>query len=137
MSSEGFPKDETLIQAHKSLDAACRFCAPGAEVLWLAECSAGGGSPAIDPFLADPRPEAIVARLRSRYVQYGHTVLRLVDKTSRYRVSLVSELSPEVVERLGMTPVRDVQSVLDRWREEAEGDTVGVMAGPTVYPPSA
>lgn len=134
VASGGSPRDETLIQAHKSLDAACRFCAPGAEVLWVAECSKGGGSPTIEPFLADPRPEAIIARLEERYVQYGHTVLRLVEKTARFRVSLLSELPPELARRLGMEPVTNAQEVLDRWRAEGEGDTVGVMAGAAVYP---
>jgi nickel-dependent lactate racemase len=134
VASEGFPRDATLIQAHKALDAACRFCAPGAEVLWVAACSRGGGSPAIEPFLADPRPAAIFAHLRDHYVQYGHTVLRLVEKTARLRIALLSNLPEELVRRLGMTPVASAQEVLERWRAEGEGETVGVMAGATVYP---
>ena len=80
-SAGGYPTDHTLIQAHKALDAACRFAAPGAEVLFVAACDGGPGSPDMEPFLADPRVSAIVARLAEHYVQYGHTALRLVEKT--------------------------------------------------------
>jgi nickel-dependent lactate racemase len=130
----GAPADATIIQSHKALDAACRFAAPGAEVLFVASCDGGAGSPAMAPFLADPRPEAIIGRLAREYVQYGHTTLRLVEKTARFKVLWHSRLDPDVVARLGAEPAPDVQRVLDRWRDEAPGDTVGVVPGAPVYP---
>lgn len=133
-SAGGHPFDHTLIQAHKALDAACRFASPGADVLFVAACDGGPGSPAMLPFLENPTPAAIVARLAERYVQYGHTTLRLVEKTSRYRVSAVTRLPAEVVRRLGMYPVDDAQAFLDTWRDAAPGGVVGVMAGAAVYP---
>lgn len=134
VSAGGAPVDETLIQAHKALDAACRFVVPGGEVLFLAACEGGAGSSAMSPFLADPRPEAIIASLAVHYVQYGHTVLRLVEKTSRFRVHLVSHLPEEVQRRLGFVPADSPGSVLGRWRDEAAGGEVGLMPGPPVYP---
>ena len=129
----GFPSDQTIIQAHKALDAACRFAAPGAEVLFLAACDGGPGSAEMAPFLADPRPHAIIARLAERYVQYGHTTLRLVEKTARFRVLWQTHLDDEIVARLGAVPARSAQHTLDRWREEAPGDVIGVMPGAAVY----
>jgi nickel-dependent lactate racemase len=134
VSAGGFPTDHTLIQAHKALDAACRFATPDAEVMFLAACDGGAGSPAMEPFLADPRVSAIVARLAEGYVQYGHTTLRLVEKTGRFRVAAKTELPRELVERLGMRAESDVAAVLDRWREEDPHGTVGLIAGPLVYP---
>lgn len=134
VSAGGHPHDHTLIQAHKALDAACRFACEGADVLFVAACEGGAGSPAMLPFLEDPRPEAILARLAERYVQYGHTTLRLVEKTSRFRVRALTRLPVELVQRLGMEPVKDAQEVLDGWREGAPGDAVGLMAGAAVYP---
>ncbi len=134
VSAGGHPHDHTLIQAHKALDAACRFASEGADVLFAAACEGGAGSPAMLPFLEDPRPAAILARLAERYVQYGHTTLRLVEKTSRFRVRALTRLPGELVQRLGMEPVTDAQGVLDGWREAAPGDVVGLMAGVAVYP---
>jgi len=133
-SAGGWPTDDTLIQAHKALDAACRFAAPGAEVLFVAACDGGAGSPDMEPFLADPRPEAIIARLAERYVQYGQTTLRLVEKTGRFRVSCLSRLDGALGLRLGLRPVTGVSEVLERWRADAAGDTVAVLPGPAVFP---
>lgn len=134
VSAGGAPRDHTLIQAHKALDAACRFAAPGAEIVFVSACEGGPGSPAMEPFLADPRPERILAMLAQHYVQYGHTTLRLVEKTARFRISIISALAPELLARLGMTPAHSVAAILDRWRAEAPGTTVAVFPGPPVYP---
>lgn len=133
-SGGGVPSDETLIQAHKGLDAACRFARPGAEVLYLASMAGGPGSDAIRSFLADPRPDVILERLARGWVQYGHTTYRLVEKTARHRVSLLTEARWEGLEGLGFERVATADEVVDRWREEFPGATVGVMTGPTVYP---
>ncbi|HSN57429.1 MAG TPA: lactate racemase domain-containing protein [Candidatus Sulfomarinibacteraceae bacterium] len=130
----GRPADASLIQAHKGLDAACRFAAPGAEVLFAAELGQGPGSPAMAPFLDDPRPETIAARLAEDYVQYGHTTLRIVEKTSRYRVHLMSRLDPELGRRLGFIPTDDLDEVAERWRNAAGGGRVGVLAEGPVWP---
>lgn len=134
VSAGGYPADHTLIQAHKALDAASRFLHPGGEMLFVAELGGGGGSPDIEPFLRHPEPAEIMARLDETWVQYGHTVLRLVDKTARFRVWLHSELDPAVAERLGFAPVRDAAEVVTRWRQDGRRRTVGVMTGEPVYP---
>lgn len=130
----GGPTDSTLIQAHKSLDAACRFLEPGGEILWIASLDAGLGSHEMDPFVAEPRVEAILAKLAENWVQYGHTTLRIIEKTARHHVYLVSTIEDQVGVRLGFEPSPDPQSVIDRWRERFPGEQVGVMASGTVFP---
>jgi hypothetical protein len=134
VAAGGYPTDHTLIQAHKALDAACRFAAPDAEVLFVAACDGGPGSPDIEPFLADPRVSAIVARLAGGYVQYGHTALRLIEKTGAFRVLAKTELPGDLSARLGLRGVTDVHEVLDWWREQAPQEPIGLMIGPVVYP---
>ena len=133
-SAGGGPADATLIQAHKGLDAACRFLDEGGEVLFAADLSSGGGSADMEPFLHDPRPSAIMQRLAERWVQYGHTTLRLVSLTARYRVHLVSRLDDALARRLGFHPVSDPAAVVDCWRRTRGGDTVAVIAGQPVFP---
>jgi nickel-dependent lactate racemase len=130
----GTPTDTTLIQAHKSLDAACRFLEPGGELLWLASLDGGLGSNEMDAFVKDPEPEAILGKLSTRWVQYGHTTLRIVDKTARHRVRLHSHLDPGLAERLGFEPTTDPEALLQGWRESRPGAQVGVMASGAVYP---
>lgn len=130
----GHPGDHTLIQAHKGLDAACRFLRPGGELLFLASLAGGAGAETMAPFLADPRPEAMLARLAEDYVQYGHTALRLVEKTGSFRIHLASGLDEALARALGFEVVGDPAAVVDRWRREAGGSLVGVVAGAAVYP---
>jgi hypothetical protein len=72
--------------------------------------------------------------LSDRWVQYGHTTLRIVEKTKRHRVHLYSRMDPEVGSRLGFEPLFDPDALLDLWREHRPGAEVGVMAQGTVYP---
>ncbi len=132
--SGGYPNDATLIQAHKGLDAACRFLKPGGELLWAASLDGGLGAEEMEPFIDDPTPESILAKLSTRWVQYGHTTLRLVEKTSRQRVHLYSRIAPDFARRLGFEPVADPAALLDQWREQHPGTHVGVMATGAVYP---
>ena len=133
----GAPMDTTLIQAHKGLDAASRFLAPGGELLYLASLDGGAGSPEMAPFLEDPRPQAILARLAEGWVQYGHTTLRIIEKTRRFRVRLHSRLDPTLGSALGFDPAPDPEAVLDSWRRQWPGASLGVMAQGIVYPSSA
>lgn len=130
----GLPADATLIQAHKALDAICRFARPGAELLFVAGLGGGSGSPEMEPFLAEPRPETILDRLESGYVQYGHTTLRIVETTARFKVYLKSTLDPDLARRLGFIPIDDLDVVADRWRSESAEGRVAVMAEETVWP---
>jgi hypothetical protein len=86
------------------------------------------------PFLTDPRPQAILDRLAPEYVQYGHTTLRIVEKTGKYRVHLKSSLDPELAGRLGFIPIDDLDEIADRWRVEGVPDRVAVMAEAHVWP---
>jgi nickel-dependent lactate racemase len=133
-SGGGRPSDSTLIQAHKGLDAASRFLQPGGELLFVAEIADGSGSPEMEPFLDDPRPEAILERLGRGWIQYGHTTLRIVERTSAHRVHLVSRLDPATARRLGFHPVDDPAAVVEGWRRSHGGDAVAVLAGQPVYP---
>ncbi len=133
----GRPGDSTLIQAHKGLDAACRFAHPGAEVVFVADLGEGPGSPAMEPFLLDPRPESILKSLAGGYVQYGHTTLRIVEKTAKFRVHLKSSMDPDLVRRLGFHPVENLDEIADRWRAQGFEDRVAVMTEGQVWPRNA
>jgi nickel-dependent lactate racemase len=133
-SAGGGPSDATLIQAHKALDAACSFLAPGGELLFLAALDRGAGSEAMVPFLDDPRPGTILGQLAEGWVQYGHTTLRLVEKTERFRVRLCSGLEEGLARRLGFDPAPDPEAVAEEWRSLRPGARVGVMASRAVYP---
>jgi len=133
-SGGGTPSDSTLIQAHKGLDAACRFLKPGGQLLYLASLEKGAGSEDMLPFLDDPRPETILRSLSGRWVQYGHTTLRILEKTRSNRVFLLSEMERKITKRLGFETVHSAEDLLEQWRRDFPGATVGLMSDAAVYP---
>lgn len=133
-SGGGAPVDATLIQTHKRFDAAWRWLQPGGEMLLVAAMDDGDGSPAMTPFVDDARQEAIVGRLRRGWVQYGHTALRILEKTVANATWLVTRYPGDRASALGFRPVSEAADVIERWREEYPGETVVVMSGPPVYP---
>ncbi len=133
-SGGGFPSDDTLIQAHKALDAACRFLRPGGSLLYCASMASGAGSRDMESFLQDPRPEAILTSLSRKWIQYGHTSLRILEKTSAFEVHLHSELDGELAPRLGFIPTPDIEDLLKQWRETSPHPTLGLMIDDAIYP---
>ncbi len=130
----GAPYDSTLIQAHKALDAGARFLEDGGELLFIASIDKGAGALEMQPFLDDPSPSTILRSLGKNWIQYGHTTLRIVEKTSRYKVYLHSRLDPDLSRRLGFHPVADPAAIIEKWRKNEVRQTVGVMTGAAVYP---
>jgi lactate racemase len=103
-SAGGFPKDINLIQSHKALDNAFLATAPGGVLILLAECPDGFGSSQFFPWFRHKDPDELEMELRANYQIYGQTAHAVLTKTRACRVILVSTLSPENVEAMGMSP---------------------------------
>ena len=103
-SAGGFPKDINLIQSHKALDNAFLATAPGGVLILLAECPDGFGSSQFFPWFRHKDPDEMEMELRANYQIYGQTAHAVLTKTRACRVILVSTLSPENVEAMGMSP---------------------------------
>ena len=111
-SAGGFPKDINLIQSHKALDNAFLATEPGGVLVLLAECPDGFGSPDFFPWFRHGEPDALERALRANYRIYGQTAHAVLTKARACRVILVSSLSPENVEAMGMTPAPTLPEAL-------------------------
>lgn len=112
-SAGGDPYDINLVQAHKSLVNAARFAQKGGVIVWLAECRGGAGSWGLEQSLQYPDPETLYRNLRQEFVLNGNTALSLMLKARTYDVILVSDLPPDWVRRLGLTPASGLDEALD------------------------
>ena len=112
-SAGGHPYDINLVQAHKSLVNAARYTREGGTIVWLAECPGGAGSWGLEQSLQYPDPETLYRSLRQEFVLNGNTALSLMLKARAYDVILVSDLPPDWVRRLGITPAEDLAQALD------------------------
>jgi nickel-dependent lactate racemase len=105
-SAGGHPLDTDLRQAHKGMENACRALAPGGTLVYYAECAHGIGiQPIVDFLVHYDTEEQMEQALRREFVVGGHKAYWLRRMGGKYRVRLVSDLDPRLVERCHFEPV--------------------------------
>jgi nickel-dependent lactate racemase len=104
-SSGGYPKDINFIQAHKSIHNAAAFVKDGGTLVMLSECIDKIGSDYFMHYMKAGSFEAAFALLESNYEGNGGTALSMMDKTKRIRICLMTSLSAEDCEILGVIKV--------------------------------
>jgi nickel-dependent lactate racemase len=107
----GYPKDQTLFQAHKSLRQAAEVLKPGAEVFWVASCAEGEGIAEFQSF-RDLSLDEVKARIQREVSLYSMCSLSLKSLAEQFKVHLVSELEPDVVDAWGLIPEHDLGAAL-------------------------
>ena len=132
VSPGGYPHDESLYISQRALELSRAALKPGGRLLFLSECRNGIGPPASIPRfyepLVSPRRQALLNISRQEYTMYIHKpirLLRLIDETQFF--GMKSRLSPETVNNMGITPIEDVQSVLNEWLQENPNLTINVV----------
>ena len=118
-SAGGFPKDINLIQSHKGMDNVSHVLKPGGTLLYLMGCSEGYGNQAILDFAPLDMP-SIRAKLEEHYVVYGQTVHAIKEKTSKFRVIVMTGMDNDLARTLGLTPVTNIDEALELMKEDIE-----------------
>jgi nickel-dependent lactate racemase len=121
VSCGGAPYDINLIQAHKALDQAAHACTEGGTIILLAQCPDGLGHPTFLKWFDEQDAHSLEIRLRNSYEVNGQTAWSLLEKAERYRIQLVSDLPPEVVRKMRLTPARSLADAVANLDAEAEG----------------
>lgn len=128
----GAPYDDDLYTAQRALELSRDVRAPGARVLWIADCAGGIGPPsAREHFvqrLARPLDEARRAE-RANYALYSHKAVRFADYLSDCSVALASRLPADLVRSIHLEPTRDPGALLARWMSQDPQAEVLVVRG--------
>ncbi len=127
VSAGGAPRDCDLVQSQKAIAAAAAALAPGGRMLVLAACGDGLGNAELGSWFDQPDRARHVAALRARFSVPGQTALALREHAARFRISLRSELPPDVVARMGMTPIVHVDEFTNAVAREHGGDVDGYV----------
>ncbi len=122
----GSPKDIDLVQAHKALVHLSPAVRDGGVAILAARCAEGVGSKTMLQWFAHPDSVSIESALRSAYSLNSHTALSFRRHTERFRLLLVSELDPSVLEGTGAEPLGSLGSALDRARHLLSGEVRAV-----------
>jgi nickel-dependent lactate racemase len=112
VSCGGYPKDINLIQAHKSMEYASRALCDGGVMILLAQCRDGYGHPTFFSWFRHRDLTTFEEQLRRQYEINGQTAYSVLQKAQRFRIILVSQLPPEEVRSMSMTPAADLEQAL-------------------------
>jgi lactate racemase len=104
----GYPKDINLYQAHKSVSCANRVTREGGVIILVAACEDGAGSQGYEDYMARgfPSHEAVMEQFVQEPFQIGpHKAFIFArDAVRLSRIWIVSEIAPQRIRRLLLTP---------------------------------
>jgi lactate racemase len=112
VSVGGFPRDANLTQSHKAMEHAALTLEEGGTMILIAECADGLGRKDFLDWFVPGGAKATALKLLENYKVYGQTVWGIRWKTEKFRVFLISELESDVVKKIGMTPCKSIEEVL-------------------------
>jgi nickel-dependent lactate racemase len=113
-SPGGHPKDIDIYQSQKALAHASMVTRSGGTVILAAACPEGAGSRGYEAWMAGVSSyDEVFAKFEREGFRIGpHKALQIARDASRVRTILVSEMAPELVRRLLVTPAKSVNGAL-------------------------
>lgn len=137
-SPGGHPKDINLYQAQKALAHAALVTREGGIIILAAACSEGTGSQSYEQWMEGMTSyAAVLKRFKYEGFRVGpHKAFQIARDAARVQVLLVSQMSPDFVKRLLLTPVGSLDEAMALVRDSLPpGARVGVMPWATATIP--
>jgi nickel-dependent lactate racemase len=113
-SPGGHPKDINLYQSQKALAHASLVTRDGGAVILAAACPEGAGSRGYEAWMVGVRSyDEVFAKFEREGFRIGpHKAFQVARDAARVRAILVSEMAPELVRRLLLTPAKSIDEAL-------------------------
>jgi len=130
VSQGGAPKDLNLYQTQKALDNARHAVKEGGIIILIGSCKEGLGERVFEEWMTtSPSPEAMIERIGRDFQLGGHKAAAIAMTLQKADIYLVSEMEPDFVKSLFLTPMPDVQTALNTAKEKL-GQSASVLAMP-------
>ncbi len=131
-SPGGHPKDLNLYQSQKALAHAALITRPGGTVILVAACPEGTGSRGYERWMFEREMttyEDVLERFALEGFQVGpHKAFQIARDASQVRLLLLSEMAPDFVRRLLLTPVSGLdEALLTALADLPPGGRIAVM----------
>lgn len=121
----GHPRDLNFIQAHKAIEHASEAVKEGGWMIVAAECSQGMGTQTFLSWFDLPSLAGMEEKLSERFEINGQTAHALRTKVEQFKILLMSELRPEEVVKMGMTPIGNLEEGMGILRKHLGGNHQG------------
>lgn len=110
VSQGGAPKDLNLYQTQKALDNAKHAVRDGGIIILTGSCREGLGEKTFEQWLTSaPDPHFLIERIEREFRLGGHKAAAIAMVLERSEIYLVSEMAPDFVRSLFMTPFATVE----------------------------
>ena len=129
VSQGGAPKDLNLYQTQKALDNAKHAVKKGGTIVLIGSCKEGLGEHVFEEWLLNaPTSRSLIDRIHTEFRLGGHKAAAIAMVLENADIYLVSELEPDFVKSIFLTPYSDAQTAFDAAMEKQGSDaTVLVM----------
>ncbi len=114
VSQGGAPKDLNLYQTQKALDNARHAVNPGGVIVLIGSCKEGLGERVFEEWMTKSEsPRAMIERIGRDFQLGGHKAAAIAMTLEKAEVWLVSDMEPDFVRSIFLTPRASVQEALD------------------------
>ena len=115
VSQGGAPKDINLYQTQKALDNAKHAVKDGGVIVLVGSCKEGLGEKVFEEWMTkSENPRSMIERIGRDFQLGGHKAAAIAMVLEHADIYLVSELEPDFVRGIFLTPFGDAQSALKR-----------------------
>ena len=130
VSAGGYPKDINLYQAQKALDNAKHAVADGGRIIWVASAYEGLGEGVFEKWMTGhEKASDMIAHITREFQLGGHKAAAIAMVLEKADIVLYSDLEPEFVRSIHLTPSSDLQAELDSALEKY-GENASVIVMP-------
>ena len=128
VSQGGAPKDLNLYQTQKALDNAKHAVRDGGIIILVGSCREGLGEKTFEEWLTSaPNPHSLIERIEREFKLGGHKAAAIAMVQERADIYLVSEMKPEFVRSLFMTPFASVEAAYAAAKEKLGEDASVIL----------
>ena len=129
-SQGGAPKDLNLYQTQKALNNAKAAVRQGGVIVLMGSCREGLGEGCFEDWmLRAEKPEDLIRWIREEFKLGGHKAAAIALTMQKADIYLVSDLKPDFVKSIFMTPFSDVRDAFDAAMEKM-GEDASVIVMP-------
>lgn len=114
VSQGGAPKDLNLYQTQKALDNAKHAVKKDGIIILVGSCKEGLGERVFEEWMTGSKdPYSMIERIQREFQLGGHKAAAIAMVLEKAAVYLVSELEPEFVKSIFLTPFKSAQAALE------------------------
>lgn len=114
VSQGGLPKDTNLYQTQKALDNASYAVRDGGIIILVGKCTDGLGNETFERYFIESKTsDDIIDKIKNKFELGGHKAAAIAKVLKYSSIYLVSSLDTNLVNKLYMTPFRNVQAAYD------------------------